>query len=102
MDACGSREKYSKNDKKSIDLNEGAVVMKMIRENLRNARINKGITQQKVADYLEIGLRYYQKIETGDRTGDFKVWDKLEDLFNIHQRKLREIADNHHGREDNP
>ena len=76
--------------------------MKTIRENLRNARINKGMTQQKVADYLEIGLRYYQKIETGDRTGDFEIWDKLEDLFNIHQRRLREISSNHHGQEGNP
>lgn len=62
-----------------------------MRENLRKARKEKGLTQQAVADHLEIGLRYYQKIEAGDRTGDFEIWDSLEDLFNIHQRKLREI-----------
>ena len=49
------------------------------------------MTQQGVADYLGIGLRYYQKIESGDRTGDFEIWDNLEDLFSIHQRILREI-----------
>lgn len=62
-----------------------------MRENLRNARKEKGLTQQAVADQLGISLVYYQKIEQGVRTGDFYIWDILEDLFNIHQRKLREI-----------
>lgn len=63
-----------------------------MRENLKNARKSKGMTQQAVADYLEVGIRYYQKIEAGDRTGDFEIWDRLEDLFNVHQRILREIV----------
>lgn len=63
-----------------------------MRENLRNARKEKGLTQQQVADRLGISLVYYQKIEQGSRTGDFEIWDSLEDLFNIHQRKLREIV----------
>lgn len=37
----------------------------------------------------EISLRYYQQIEAGDRTGDFEVWDNLEDITGIHQRILR-------------
>lgn len=71
-----------------------------MRENLRKARKEKGMTQQKVADFLGISLRYYQKIEAGDRTGDFEIWDNLEDLFNVHQRKLREISNNHHDKAD--
>lgn len=62
-----------------------------MRENLKKARKEKGLTQQQVADQLEISLVYYQKIEQGSRTGDFEIWDSLEDLFNVHQRKLREI-----------
>lgn len=62
-----------------------------MRENLRNARKAAGMTQQAVADHLGISLVYYQKIEQGSRTGDFEIWDNLEDLFNVHQRKLREI-----------
>ena len=58
------------------------------------------MTQQQVADQLEISLRYYQNIEAGDRTGDFALWDKLEDVFNIHQRILREISENDHGTKD--
>ena len=30
--------------------------------------------------------------EAGDRTGDFAIWDTLEDITGIHQRKLREIS----------
>ena len=62
-----------------------------MRENLRKARKEKGMTQQQVADRLDISLVHYQKIEQGSRPGDFKIWDNLEDLFNVHQRKLREI-----------
>ncbi len=62
-----------------------------MRENLKHARKEKGLTQQQVADQLEIGLVYYQKIEQGSRTGDFRIWDGLEDLLGIHQRNLREI-----------
>lgn len=62
------------------------------RRNLKEARKAAGMTQQQVADKLNISLVYYQKIEQGTRTGDFDIWDALEDLFNIHQRKLREIS----------
>ena len=50
------------------------------------------MTQQAVADKLGISLRYYQNIEAGSRTGDFTIWDELEELFSIHQRILREIS----------
>lgn len=73
-----------------------------MRENLKNARKAANMTQQQVADKIGISLRYYQNIEQGSRTGDFEIWDNLEDLFNIHQRKLREILDNRPDREDNP
>lgn len=62
-----------------------------MREKLKEARKNAGMTQQQVADKLGITLVYYQKIEAGSRTGDFAIWDKLEDITGIHQRKLREI-----------
>lgn len=61
-----------------------------MRENLKKARKDAGMTQQQMADTLGISLRYYQNIETGDRTGDFQIWDQLEDLTGIHQRILRE------------
>ena len=62
-----------------------------MRKNLKEARQKVGLTQQLVADNLGISLVYYQKIEAGSRTGDFEIWDNLEDLFNVHQRNLRVI-----------
>lgn len=72
-----------------------------MRENLKKARQAAGLTQQQIADQLGIGLRYYKQIEAGDRTGDFSLWDKLEDITGVHQRKLRELSENHLDKEDN-
>ena len=63
-----------------------------MRENLKNARKAAGFTQQQVAEYLNVTRSHYQMMEQGDRVGSVELWDKLEDLFNIHQRKLREIS----------
>ena len=63
-----------------------------MRDKLKNARIQAGMTQQQMADALTITLVYYQKIESGERTGSFDIWDSLEDITGIHQRKLREIS----------
>ncbi|RKI22031.1 XRE family transcriptional regulator [bacterium 1xD8-6] len=63
----------------------------MARENLKKARRDAGMTQQQVAEYLGITEQHYQRIEYGTTIGKITLWDKLEDLFNVHQRKLREI-----------
>ena len=68
----------------------------MSRETLKKARKDAGMTQQKMADKLDLNLRHYQKIEYGEITGSFEIWDALEDILGIHQRKLREISDSHH------
>jgi len=70
-----------------------------MRENLKKARKAAGLTQQAMADRLGIGLRHYKKIENGETIGSIPVWDKLEDVFEISQRVLREI---HLDKADNP
>lgn len=72
-----------------------------MRKKLKEARQKAGMTQQQMADQLKISLVYYQKIEAGERTGDFLIWDTLEDITGIHQRILREIQEKHPDREDN-
>lgn len=64
----------------------------MPRNNLKEARQKAGMTQKQVAEYLGISERYYKQIEAGQRTGDFTLWDMLEDLFEVHQRQLRKIV----------
>lgn len=65
-----------------------------MRKNLKEARQKAGMTQQQMADKLEINLRHYQKIEYGEIVGSFVIWDALEDMLGIHQRILRDIEDN--------
>lgn len=72
-----------------------------MRENLRKARTEKNMTQKQVAEHLNIIERHYKAIEYGERLGSINLWDKLEDLFEINQRVLREISENHLGKEDN-
>ena len=63
-----------------------------MRNNLKQARLSAVLTQQQLADKIHISLGYYQKIEAGDRTGEFCIWDTLEEITGIHQRILREIS----------
>lgn len=60
-----------------------------MRNNLKNARKEKGMTQKEVAEYLGIAEASYQRIEYGQIIGKIKHWDRLEDLFGINQRTLR-------------
>ena len=62
-----------------------------VRRNLKEARQKAGMTQRQVAEYLGITIRAYQQIEAGEYQGKIEHWDSLEDLFGIHQRKLREL-----------
>lgn len=61
-----------------------------MRENLKKARKEAGLTQKQVAEKLGISEIGYRQIESGKRIGSIKIWDALEDLFNLPQRKLRE------------
>ena len=61
-----------------------------MRKNLKEARQKAGMTQKNVAEYLGMTERAFQYIEAGQRMGKIEHWDKLEDLFNVHQRILRE------------
>jgi len=62
----------------------------MARENLQEARRKAGMTQKQVAECLGMTTRSYQRFESGELLGSIRHWDALEDLFGIHQRKLRE------------
>lgn len=63
-----------------------------MRNVLKAARKEAGMTQQVVADKLGISLRHYARMESGETVGFVELWDELEDLFNVHQRKLRQIS----------
>ena len=70
-------------------------------QNIQTARRAKGLTQEQVAEMLDMSVRQYQRIEAGTANGSFRHWDALEDLLGIHQRILREKRDIHPGQEEN-
>lgn len=72
-----------------------------MRQNLKQARKAAGLTQQQMADRLGVGARYYKSLESGERLGSIELWDALEDITGIHQRKLREISSIRPDREEN-
>ncbi len=72
-----------------------------VRRNLKEARQKAGMTQRQVAEYLNVCERHYKYIEAGKIVGNVELWDKLEDLFNVHQRKLRENATIHPDTKEN-
>lgn len=59
-------------------------------KNLKKARKSMGMTQEQVAEYLFVSTSYYRAIENGISNGSIDLWDKLEDLFHMHQRILRD------------
>ena len=44
---------------------------------------------KQVSEHLNVTIRSYQRIESGEMLGSIRIWDALEDLFRIPQRELR-------------
>ncbi|MCI8409294.1 MAG: helix-turn-helix transcriptional regulator [Lachnospiraceae bacterium] len=55
----------------------------MFKDRLRATRISRGYTAQVLADHLEIGLRNYQKYESGDARPTFEGLVSLSDFLNV-------------------
>lgn len=55
----------------------------MFCKKLRETRMNRKITQQKIADAAGISLRTYQKYEQGTREPDLNMLVKLADVLEV-------------------
>ena len=55
----------------------------MFKDRLRASRIARGYTLQKTAESIGIGLRAYQKYESGDSEPSFDYLVQLSDLFDV-------------------
>ncbi len=55
----------------------------MFNKRLRTIRMQKGLTQQKMADYLNIALRSYQKYEQGERSPSLDCLVCIADIFDV-------------------
>jgi DNA-binding XRE family transcriptional regulator len=64
--------------------------LEKMRRNLQDARRKKGLTQRAIAQIIGTSYHNYRHIEYERHNGGVKLWDKLEDLLGVPQRKLRE------------
>ena len=51
-----------------------------MRLNLQKSRTELGLTQAQMADRLEITVRQYQRIESGEQDGTLKLWERIKAL----------------------
>jgi transcriptional regulator with XRE-family HTH domain len=51
--------------------------------NVKKVRLQKGFTQEMVADKIHLGLRAYQKIENGETKLDIERLQQLATVFNV-------------------
>lgn len=55
----------------------------MVGKRLRSARLARKLTQQKVANTLEMTVNAYQKYEQSERSPSLETLVKLADLFQV-------------------
>lgn len=55
----------------------------MFADNLKVFRMEKSVSQQEIADYLQITRQAYNYYENGKREPDYKTLLKLSEYFNI-------------------
>ncbi len=64
-----------------------------MKNNIKKLRLSRKITQQQMADYCNVALRTYQRIENEERKGDIEVWQCIAKFFNTTIDALLEQAD---------
>lgn len=55
----------------------------MFGKRLREMRMKRGFTQQKIADALDVALRTYQHYEEGSRSPSLDLLVRMGDVLNI-------------------
>lgn len=55
----------------------------MFNKRLREMRMKRGYTQQRIADSVDIALRSYQCYETGTRTPCYDLLVRLADILDV-------------------
>ena len=55
----------------------------MFNKRLRQMRMKRNYTQQRLADILDIALRSYQCYETGTRTPNYELLIRIADVLDV-------------------
>ena len=79
--------------KKIKNFNEKGINMNYFSKNLKELRIEKGLSQQELAQILNVTQSTVAKWESGDREPNFSILIELSNYFNIPTDILLGIKD---------
>jgi len=65
---------------------------------IKEYRKKMGLTQEQLAEKLDISTRQFQRIEAGDATPGLKTLQKLVLVLNISDKDLGEYVRNHNSK----
>ncbi len=74
---------------------DGKTIKQMLGSSIRELRIDKGITQEKLAELLELGVNTTNRIETGTSFITSETFAKLCNIFDVHPSVLLSAKPNH-------
>lgn len=60
----------------------------MERKRLKDKRLTLGLTQQQVADLIDVDRTFYVRIENGQKGCKMETWLKIADVLNIPESDL--------------
>ena len=69
-----------------------ATKLKVLGRNIYNARKAKGLSQNQLADMLDISREHLAKLETGKRRISLKLLFKLSEILEISESKLLDFS----------
>lgn len=67
---------------------DGKTIKQILGSSVRELRINKGITQEKLAELLGVGINSTNRIETGTSFITSETFAKLCNIFDVHPSVL--------------
>lgn len=65
-----------------------------MRINLKLLRVSEGLTQNEISEKLGISRITYSFIERGERQGNYKFWERVQETFNIPDKKMYSLMRN--------
>lgn len=74
---------------------DGKTIKQILGSSIKELRTNKGITQEKLAELLELGISTTNRIETGTSFITSETFAKLCNIFEVHPCVLLSAKPNH-------
>lgn len=74
---------------------DSKTIKKILGSSIRELRTNKGITQEKLAELLDLGISTTNRIETGTSFVTSETFAKLCNIFDVHPSVLLSAKPQH-------